>query len=155
MDESAEPVALFKYSPDRKLLLASTSGHGFVVAEKELPAIKRAGRQVLNVIDGHKAMMALPMTGDRIAVLGENKKLLVFAADEIPEMVRGKGVRLLGGKAGEVADITVFNAEEGLVRVDPAGRRHLVEDWRYYEGKRAQAGKLAPRGFSSKSFGGR
>lgn len=155
MDESAEPVALFKYSPDRKLLLASTSGHGFVVAEKELPAIKRAGRQVLNVIDGHKAMMALPMTGDRIAVLGENKKLLVFAADEIPEMVRGKGVRLLGGKGGEVADITVFSAEEGLVRVDPAGRRHLVEDWRYYEGKRAQAGKLAPRGFSSKTFGGR
>ncbi|WP_286799990.1 DNA topoisomerase IV subunit A [Oceanicaulis sp. UBA2681] len=155
MDESAEPVALFKYKADRKLLLASTSGHGFVVAEKDLPAIKRAGRQVLNVIDGHKAMMALPVAGDRIAVLGENKKLLVFNADEIPEMVRGKGVRLLGGKSGDVADISIFNAEEGLVRVDPAGRRHLVEDWRYYEGKRASAGKLAPRGFSNKSFGGR
>ncbi|WP_421858645.1 DNA topoisomerase IV subunit A [Oceanicaulis sp.] len=155
MDESAEPVALFKYKADRKLLLASTSGHGFVVAEKDLPAIKRAGRQVLNVIDGHKAMMALPVTGDRIAVLGENKKLLVFNANEIPEMVRGKGVRLLGGKSGDVADISVFNSEEGLVRVDPAGRRHLVEDWRYYEGKRASAGKLAPRGFANKSFGGR
>lgn len=155
MDESAEPVALFKYKADRKLLLASTSGHGFVVAEKDLPAIKRAGRQVLNVIDGHKAMMALPVASDRIAVLGENKKLLVFNADEIPEMVRGKGVRLLGGKSGDVADISIFNSEEGLVRVDPAGRRHLVEDWRYYEGKRASAGKLAPRGFSSKSFGGR
>jgi topoisomerase-4 subunit A len=155
MDESAEPVALFKYKADRKLLLASTSGHGFVVAEKDLPAIKRAGRQVLNVIDGHKAMMALPVMGDRIAVLGENKKLLVFNSDEIPEMVRGKGVRLLGGKSGDVADISVFNSEEGLVRVDPAGRRHLVEDWRYYEGKRASAGKLAPRGFANKSFGGR
>ena len=127
MDESAEPVALFKYKADRKLLLASTSGHGFVVAEKELPAIKRAGRQVLNVIDGHKAMMALALEGDRIAVLGENKKLLVFAADEIPEMVRGKGVRLLGGKAGEVADITVFSAEEGLVRACHDDGR--IEGW--------------------------
>jgi len=155
MDESAEPVALFKHRADAKLLIASTSGHGFVVAVKDLLASKRAGRQVLNVIDGHKAFLALPMTGDRIGVLGENKKLLVFAADEMPEMVRGKGVRLLGGKASDVADVTVFNAEEGLIRIDPAGRRHLVEDWRYYEGKRASAGKLAPRGFASKTFGGR
>jgi len=155
MDENAEPVAVWKYRADAKVMLASTSGHGFVVGEKDLLAQKRAGRQVLNVIDGHKALLAIPMEGDRIAVLGENKKLLVFAANEIPEMVRGKGVRLLGGKAGDIADLTIFNAEDGLVRVDPAGRRHAVEDWRYYEGKRAHAGKLAPRGFSSKTFGAR
>jgi len=155
MDENAEPVALLKYDVESRLLIASTSGHGFVAATKELLASRRAGRQVLNVIEGHKASLALPMTGDRIGVLGENGKLLVFTADEIPEMARGKGVRMLGGKVGDIADITVFKADAGLVRTDPAGRRHLVEDWRYYEGKRASAGKRAPRGFSSKTFGRR
>ncbi|MGY6629169.1 MAG: DNA topoisomerase IV subunit A [Oceanicaulis sp.] len=154
--DDADPVALMRHDPARKLLLASTSGHGFVVEEKELPAAKRAGRQVLTLAAGARAMAAVPVTGDRVAVLGENRKLLVFPLDDMPEMVRGKGVRLIGGsKQAGLADITVFDSQEGLVRIDPAGRRHLVEDWRLFEGRRAQAGKLAPKGFSSKRFDGR
>ncbi|MCC5996713.1 MAG: DNA topoisomerase IV subunit A [Oceanicaulis sp.] len=154
--DDADPVALMRHDPKRKLLLAASSGHGFVVEEKELPAAKRAGRQVLTLAAGARAMAAVPVTGDRVAVLGENRKLLVFPLDDMPEMVRGKGVRLIGGsKQAGLADITVFASEEGLVRIDPAGRRHLVEDWRLFEGRRAQAGKLAPKGFSSKRFDGR
>ncbi len=154
--DDADPVALMRHDATRKLLLASTSGHGFVVDEKELPAAKRAGRQVLTLAAGARAMAAVPVTGDRVAVLGENRKLLVFPLDDMPEMVRGKGVRLIGGsKQAGLADITVFASEEGLVRIDPAGRRHLIEDWRLFEGRRAQAGKLAPKGFASKRFDGR
>ncbi|MGJ3232309.1 MAG: DNA topoisomerase IV subunit A [Oceanicaulis sp.] len=155
LDESAEPIALFRYEPERKLLIAQTSGHGFIVAEKDLPAQKRAGRQVLHVQAGEKAMTAIPVAGDRVAVLGENKKLLIFAANEIPEMTRGKGVRLLGGKGGQVADITVFDSETGLVRIDPAGRRHEIDNWTLFEAKRAQAGRMAPRGFTAKKFDAR
>lgn len=154
--DDADPVSLLRHDPARKLLLASTSGHGFVVEEKELPASKRAGRQVLTLAAGARAMAAVAVTGDRVAVLGEHRKLLVFPLEDMPEMVRGKGVRLIGGsKQAGLADITVFASEEGLVRIDPAGRRHLVEDWRLFEGRRAQAGKLAPKGFSSKRFDGR
>ncbi|XBQ15877.1 MAG: DNA topoisomerase IV subunit A [Oceanicaulis sp.] len=155
LDEAAEPIALFRYEPERKLLIAQTSGHGFLVSEKDLPASKRAGRQVLNVQSGEKAMAAIAAAGDRVAVIGKNGKLLVFPLDEIPEMTRGKGVRLLGGKGGEIADIAVFDSSEGLVRIDPAGRRHPVEQWKLYEARRAQAGRMAPRGFSSKTFDAR
>ncbi|KAA5804847.1 DNA topoisomerase IV subunit A [Alkalicaulis satelles] len=154
--DDAAPVALIRHDPQRKLLLASSSGHAFIVAESELPASKRAGRQVLTLGEGARAVAAVPVTGDRVAVLGENKKLLVFPLGDMPEMVRGKGVRLMGGsKQSGLADITVFDSAEGLIRIDPAGRRHLVEDWKLFEGKRAQAGKLAPKGFASKRFDGR
>jgi topoisomerase-4 subunit A len=155
LDEEAQPVALVKHDPKRKLLLAQTSGHGFVTEEKELPASKRAGRQVLNVQDGERMAFVIEAAGDKVAVLGKNKKMLVFPLNEIPEMSRGKGVRLLGGKGGAVADIAVFSAAEGLVRIDPAGRRHEVETWKLYEAKRAQAGRMAPKGFSNLKFDAR
>lgn len=155
LDEDAQPVALLRHDPGRKLLLAQTSGHGFIAEEKELPASKRAGRQVLNVQDGETMTFVIEALGDRVAVLGKNKKLLVFPLAEIPEMTRGKGVRLMGGKGGAVADIAVFNGSEGLVRIDPAGRRHEVETWKLYEAKRAQAGRMAPKGFSNLKFDAR
>ena len=155
LDEEAQPIALMKHDPKRKLLLAQTSGHGFLAEEKELPASKRAGRQVLNVQAGERMAFVLPAAGDKVAVLGKNRKLLVFPLAEIPEMSRGKGVRLLGGKGGSVADIAVFTGAEGLIRIDPAGRRHEVETWKLYEAKRAQAGRMAPKGFSNLKFDAR
>ena len=155
LDEEAQPIALMKHDPKRKLLLAQTSGHGFLAEEKELPASKRAGRQVLNVQAGERMAFVIPAAGDKVAVLGKNKKLLVFPLAEIPEMSRGKGVRLLGGKGGSVADIAVFTGAEGLIRIDPAGRRHEVETWKLYEAKRAQAGRMAPKGFSNLKFDAR
>ncbi|MCR9128230.1 MAG: DNA topoisomerase IV subunit A [Alphaproteobacteria bacterium] len=155
LDEEAQPIALMKHDPRRRLLLAQTSGHGFIAEEKELPASKRAGRQVLNVQAGERMTFVIEAAGDKVAVLGKNKKLLVFALNEIPEMTRGKGVRLMGGKGGAVADIAIFDGAEGLVRIDPAGRRHEVETWRLYEAKRAQAGRMAPKGFSNLKFDAR
>ena len=156
MEEDAAPIALFRHDPGRRLLIASTSGHGFVVQESEVTAVKRGGKQVLNLLPGAEAMKAIPADGDRVAVLGENNKLLVFPLAEIPEMTRGKGVRLFGGKGGEIADLTVFSSEEGLFRIDGAGRRHEVEGWHLYEAKRAQAGRIAPKGFGkAKSFDAR
>jgi topoisomerase IV subunit A len=99
-------------------------------------------------VDGAEAIAAVEASGDRVAVIGENRKLLAFPLSDVPEMSRGKGVRLLGGKSGEVLDVTVFSAEEGLVWVDGSGRRMKVEDWTLYEAKRAQAGRMAPKGFS-------
>jgi topoisomerase-4 subunit A len=155
LDEEAQPIALMKHDPKRKLLLAQTSGHGFIAEEKELPASKRAGRQVLNVQAGERMTFVIEAAGDKVAILGKNKKLLVFALNEIPEMTRGKGVRLMGGKGGSVADIAIFDGAEGLVRIDPAGRRHEVETWKLYEAKRAQAGRMAPKGFSNLRFDAR
>ncbi|HCY54718.1 MAG TPA: DNA topoisomerase IV subunit A [Oceanicaulis sp.] len=148
LDESSAPLALVKHDPARKLLIASSSGHGFVVPEAELPAIKRAGRQLVNLVEGAEVIVVTEASGDHAAVIGENRKLLVFPLEEVPEMTRGKGVRLLGGKGGEVSDVTVFAAEEGLNWTDGAGRKHPVEDWKLFLGKRAQAGRLAPKGFS-------
>ena len=155
LDESADPVAMVKHDPRRKLLLAQTSGHGFIAEEKDLPASKRAGRQVLNVSDGERMSFVIEALGDKVAVLGKNKKMLIFPLAEIPEMTRGKGVRLLGGKGGSVADLAVFNGAEGLVRIDSAGRRHEVDTWKLYEAKRAQAGRMAPKGFSNLIFDAR
>ena len=155
LDEAADPVAMVKHDPKRKLLLAQTSGHGFIAEEKDLPASKRAGRQVLNVSDGERMSFVIEALGDKVAVLGKNKKMLIFPLAEIPEMTRGKGVRLLGGKGGSVADLAVFNGAEGLVRIDSAGRRHEVDTWKLYEAKRAQAGRMAPKGFSNLIFDAR
>ena len=109
--------------------------------------MKKGGKQILNLAEGDEAFLCIPATGDRVALIGENKKLLVFELEEIPVMSRGKGVKLLGGKGAKLADATVFNAEDGLTWLDGAGRRFNLDDWLLWTAKRAQAGKMAPRGF--------
>jgi topoisomerase-4 subunit A len=145
LPETAAPVALFKHDPERMLLVASRAAQGFRVKESEVFGMKKGGKQVLNVGEG-EAIVCIPAHGDTVAVLGTNKKLLVFALEEIPEMTRGKGVRLLGGKGAELADATVFSAEEGLSWIDGAGRRQSLPDWQNWSGKRAQAGRMQPKG---------
>ncbi|WP_300527465.1 DNA topoisomerase IV subunit A [Maricaulis sp.] len=147
LPDDAAPIGLFKYDPERVLLVASGAGTGFRVQEKDCIAMKKAGKQILNLVDGDEALLCIPAMGDRCALIGENKKLLVFGADEIPMMTRGKGVRLLGGKGAKLADATLFSAEEGLTWLDGAGRRFSLEDWHLWTAKRAQAGRMAPRGF--------
>jgi topoisomerase-4 subunit A len=147
LPEDAAPIGLFKYDPERTLLIASGAGQGFRIQEKDCIAMKKGGKQILNLIDGDEALLCIPAMGDRCAVIGENKKLLAFALDEIPQMTRGKGVRLLGGKGAKLADATVFSSEDGLSWLDGAGRRHNLDDWVMWMAKRAQAGKIVPRGF--------
>lgn len=142
------PVGLFVHDPERTLIVASSIGNGFKVKEADVIASTRGGKQVLNVRGDVEAVRAIEAKGDRIAVIGENRKLLVFNLDELPEMSRGKGVRLQKYKDGSLKDIATFEAAEGLYYVDSAGRRKDVSDWALYVGTRAQVGRNAPRGFS-------
>ena len=140
-------VALTVQDPERKLLVASTDGRGFIVAEKEVAAQTRAGKQVLNVSGSVEAAVCSPVTGDSVAVVGENRKLLIFPLAELPEMMRGRGVMLQRyGTGGGLADAVTFDSREGLPwRI---GDRTRVEtDLKDWIGKRAQAGRKVPRGF--------
>jgi topoisomerase-4 subunit A len=140
-------VALTVQDPERKLLVASTDGRGFIVAEKDVAAQTRAGKQVLNVSGDVEAAVCSPVSGDSVAVVGENRKLLIFPLAELPEMTRGRGVMLQRyGTGGGLADAVTFDGKEGLPwRI---GDRTRVEtDLKDWMGKRAQAGRKAPRGF--------
>ncbi|MDH3666597.1 MAG: DNA topoisomerase IV subunit A [Paracoccaceae bacterium] len=140
-------VALFIHRPGERLLVASTAGDGFIVPENEVVAQTRGGRQVLNVKPGIKAAICQPATGDHVAVVGENRKLLIFPLAELPEMTRGKGVRLQKYKDGGLSDALCFAIEDGLTWKDPAGRTRTERELAEYQGKRASAGRMAPRGF--------
>ncbi len=140
-------VAFFIHRPGAKLLVASSAGDGFVVPEDEVVAQTRAGRQVLNVKDAVRAKVCAPLSGDHVAVVGENRKVLVFPLDDLPEMGRGKGVRLQKYKDGGLSDITTFTLSEGLSWRDPAGRTRTETDLADYISRRAGAGRMAPRGF--------
>ena len=147
LPNEAEIVALFTHDGERKLLVASSAGDGFVVPEAEVVAQTRSGKQVLNVRGETRAKVCATMRGDAIAVVGENRKVLVFMADELPEMARGKGVRLQKYKDGGLSDATTFVLAEGLSWLDPAGRTRTETDLAEWTGKRASAGRMAPRGF--------
>ena len=142
-------VELRLYNPVGQLIVASTAGDGFRVPETEIVAQTRAGKQVLNVRGGVKAAGMRVLNGDHVAVVGENRKVLVFAADELPEMTRGKGVRLQKYKDGGLSDFRSFSIADGLTWLDPAGRTRTVaaEELTEWIGKRAGTGRMAPRGF--------
>jgi len=145
------PIGLFVHDPERELLLASSEGYGFRVKEKDIVASTKGGKQTLNVKGDAEAVRCVAVIGDKVAIIGENRKILIFDVEELPVMGRGKGVRLQKYKDGGLADVTVFTSEEGLTYVDTAGRNNSVPDWHILQGKRAQAGRLAPRGFSRKN----
>jgi topoisomerase-4 subunit A len=142
-------VTLFAYKPGAKRLLASSSGDGFIAAEDDLLAQTRAGRQVLNLGDGAVARICVPAAGDAVASVGENRKVLVFGLDEMPELGRGKGVRLQKFKDGGLSDAIVFVRAAGLTWKDPAGRTRTVAgpELDEYVARRGSAGRMAPRGF--------
>ncbi|MRG73345.1 DNA topoisomerase IV subunit A [Alphaproteobacteria bacterium HT1-32] len=140
-------VTLFVHQPDRKLLVASTAGRGFAISENDVIAQTRTGKQILNVKGHDEAYACRFIDGDSVAVIGNNRKLLVFPLDELPEMARGQGVMLQRYKDGALSDIKVFKAEDGLSW--RSGERTRTEtDLITWIGKRGQAGRLAPRGFA-------
>ncbi len=147
LPNEAEIVTFFIHRPGRKLLVASTAGDGFLVPEDEVIAQTRAGKQVLNVKDPARAALCKPATGDHVAVVGDNRKVVIFPLDELPEMTRGKGVRLQKYKDGGLSDATTFALSEGLSWLDPAGRTRTETDLADWLGKRAGSGRMAPRGF--------
>ncbi|MGE0744298.1 MAG: DNA topoisomerase IV subunit A [Rhodospirillales bacterium] len=146
-------VTLFVHKPGRKLVVASEDARGFLVPEDEVLAQTRAGKQVLNVAAGVEARACVPAEGDHVAAVGDNRKLVVFPLDELPEMTRGRGVTMQKYKDGTLADIQVFRLADGLSwRLGDRVRTEV--DLRPWLGKRAQAGRLAPKGFpKSNRFG--
>jgi topoisomerase-4 subunit A len=156
IEETADFVEMFTHQPGRKLIVAATSGHGFVVPEDEVVAATRKGKQILNVEAPYEARVCVPAAGDHVATVGDNRKMLVFRLDEVNEMTRGKGVYLQRFKEGALADVRVFAKADGLTWLDPAGRTFTL-DWselRDWVGERAQAGRIVPKGFPrSNRFG--
>jgi topoisomerase-4 subunit A len=147
LPNEARIVDLFVHRPGMRLIVASTAGEGFVVAADEVLAQTRAGKQVLNLAAGVQAAVCRPVAGDHVAVVGENRKLLVFPLSELPEMARGKGVRLMKFKDGGLSDLTTLVLAEGLKWKDPAGRTRHAPDLTEWLGRRGAAGRMAPRGF--------
>lgn len=147
LPNEAGMVALFIHRPGRKLLVASSAGDGFVVPEDDVVAQTRGGKQVLNVRAPTKALVCRPVIGDHVAAVGENRKVLIFPLDELPEMNRGKGVRLQRYKDGGLSDARTFDLSKGLDWKDPAGRTRVETELDGHRGKRASAGAMAPRGF--------
>ncbi len=139
-------VAIFVHRPGRRLLVAASDGRGFVVEEDGVLAQTRAGKQVLNVSGKVEAATCVPVDGDSVAVIGENRKLLIFGLDEVPVMTRGRGVILQRYKNGGLSDVKVFRRADGLSWKHGGGERTetRLDGWL---GKRAQAGRLPPQGF--------
>jgi topoisomerase-4 subunit A len=157
MEEGRDVVQIFVHQPERKLLIASHEGYGFVVPEEEVIAMRRAGKQVLNVSGTDEAVACAVVQGDHVAVMGDNRKLLLFPLAEVNEMTRGKGVRLQKYKDGGLSDVKCFKLKDGLIVYDRSNRARTfsasdLKDWR---GERAQAGRLPPKGYpSGHKFGG-
>ena len=140
-------VSVMLHQPEAKLLIASTSGRGFVVAEKDVVAQTRGGKRILNVSGDEEAVACCRIQGDQVAVIGENRKLLLFPLEEVPEMARGRGVFLQRYKDGGLSDITTFDMADGL-SWRTGDRTRTETDLLAWQGKRAQAGRLPPKGFS-------
>ena len=149
LEQEADVVAVFRHQGGRKFLVASTEGRGFVVPEDECLANTRKGKQVLNVAMPDEARAIAVAEGELVAAIGDNRKMLVCPLEQVPEMTRGRGVRLQRYKDGGLSDVKAFKVEEGLSWTDTAGRAFSLTlkelaDWR---GNRADAGRLAPKGF--------
>jgi topoisomerase-4 subunit A len=149
IEEGQDLVDLFVYRPGRKRVIASRKGDGFIVAEDELIANTRKGKQVLNVGDNEEARLLVPVDGDMVAVIGENRKMVVFPLDQLPEMGRGKGVRLQKYKDGGLSDLKTFPSATGLTWTDSSGRTYTktVGELTEWLGERASAGRQPPTGF--------
>jgi topoisomerase-4 subunit A len=149
MDNDQDVLTAFVHKPDRKLMLASTVGNGFIAKEADLIANTRKGKQVMNVKMPDEAHICVEVRGDYVAVVGKNRKMLVFPLVQLPEMARGKGVRLQRYKDGGISDLRCFSMEEGLSWEDSAGRSYTrsKEELTEWLGDRAQAGRMVPKGF--------
>ncbi|MEA2975767.1 MAG: topoisomerase subunit [Alphaproteobacteria bacterium] len=156
LEQEADVISVFPFQGGRKFVVASHDGRGFVVPEDECLANTRKGKQILNVTAPDEARAMTPVEGELVATLGENRKLLIFPLEQVPEMTRGRGVRLQRFKDGGLSDVKTFKGADGLTWTDSAGRSFSLSlkelaDWR---GNRADAGRLAPKGFpKSNKFG--
>ncbi len=148
MEQDTAIVEAMPFVGGRKFLVASKGGNGFVVSEDECVATTRKGKTVLN-LKGDEACAMTIVEGELAASVGENRKMLIFPLADVPEMARGRGVRLQRYKEKGLSDIKTFKAEDGLSWYDTAGRTFAtpLKDLRDWRGKRADAGRIVPKGF--------
>jgi len=149
IEEGEDIVCVMPYTAGQRMLIAGSDGRGFFVNQDEMLSSTRKGRGVLSVDAGSKAQVLVEGDGDHIATIGQNRKMLIFKAADVPDMARGKGVRLQRYKDGSIVDARVFTLKEGLTWTDSAGRNFTLpkaelKDW---IGNRAEAGRLPPKGF--------
>ncbi|OCK56661.1 DNA topoisomerase IV subunit A [Bradyrhizobium sp. LMTR 3] len=145
LEQDAAIVSLFVNKGERKFLIASSEGQGFVVKEEDCVSNTRKGKQVLNVTMPNEACAIATVQGDTVAAIGTNHKMVLFPLDQVPEMARGRGVRLQKYSSAKLSDVAVFEFKAGLTWKDSAGREQSMSakelaDWR---GNRADAGRLA------------
>jgi topoisomerase-4 subunit A len=156
IEEGAAIRAVFPYVPGTRMLVVSSAGHGFVAGQDDMIGGTRKGKLLLNLEAPVVTSLCVVVDGDHVAVVGESRKLLVFPLAQVPEMARGKGVRLQKYREGGIADAKVFALADGLTWKDPAGRNFSLVGAELSEwiGNRGDAGHLAPRGFpKSNKFG--
>ena len=140
-------VSMFK-ATDKNLIVAATSGHGFIVSGESLVVRQKKGRQVLRLTDGAKAAVCRIAEGDMVACVAENRKMVVFSVDDLPQMTSGKGVRMQRyPNNGQLSDVTVYHADKGLSWHQPGGRTRTHRDMSLWLGKRGAVGRLPPSGF--------
>ncbi|MDB5570274.1 MAG: parC [Hyphomicrobiales bacterium] len=149
LDEGADVFTMFVYRPGAKMLVVSYDGRGFVAPQDEMVGGTRKGKGLLSVDAGGRVAVIVPADGDHVATIGENRKLLAFPLDQVPEMARGKGVRLQRYKDGGLSDARVFKLADGLTWQDSAGRNFALggAELKEWIGARAEAGRLPPKGF--------
>jgi topoisomerase-4 subunit A len=149
MEQDVELVSAFRYQSGRKFLVASKTGRGFVVAEDECLANTRKGKQVLNVKPPDAARAVAPVEGEMAAAVGENRKMVIFPLDQVPEMARGRGVRLQRHKDGGLSDVTTFKGSDGLNWVGDGGRvsNLSLKELAAWRGNRGDAGRVRPDRF--------
>jgi topoisomerase-4 subunit A len=148
LDDQVGIISVFAHKPGRTRVVASKAGYGFVIAEDDAVALRKAGKQVLNVAPG-EAALCLEASGDQLALIGDNGKILIFPLADLPTMPRGKGVKLQSYREGGLRDGMVFAAAEGASWIDGGGRRRAWPEWREWSGRRGSGGRLAPKGFAS------
>ena len=146
MEGDVDIVDISVFAPELKLLIAASNGKGFVVEAADVEAQTKNGKQILNVMDKAKAIICTPVEGDHVAVIGENRKLLIFPLSQIPVMKKGQGVTLQKYKEGELADVKCFKLKEGLSWA-LGGKTRVETDLKAWVGNRADAGRLPPTGF--------
>jgi topoisomerase-4 subunit A len=149
LEQEADVITVFRHQGGRRFLVASAQGRGFVVPEDECLANTRKGKQVLNVAMPDEACAVAQVDGEWVAAIGVNRKMVIFPLEQVPEMTRGRGVRLQRYKDGTLSDVTTFKAAAGLAWVDSAGRsfNQSLKELAAWRGNRGDAGRVKPERF--------
>jgi topoisomerase-4 subunit A len=147
IDDGCNAISIFSYKKGERVILSSSSGNGFVACHEDMLSNRKSGKTVLNTKINEKSVVCKKVNGSHLAIVGENKKMLIFLIEDLPVMSRGKGVRLQKYKESGVLFVETFDLENGLIIEDSGGRKRVFSDVTEWIGKRAQSGRLVPKGF--------